>query len=73
MNMWNWMIENKEWLFSGILIAVPIAVISWLISSNNKSKIQKSGKNSTNIQADRDVNINTRDVNIDESKNSKIR
>lgn len=46
----EWIMENKDWLFSGVAIAIPIAIISWLISSRGNKQVQKSGKNSTNIQ-----------------------
>ena len=46
----EWILENKEWLFSGVAIAIPLTIISWLISSRRNKQIQKSGDNSTNIQ-----------------------
>ena len=57
----DWIIENKNWLFSGIAIAVPIAVIGWLVSTRSKKQIQKGGKNSTNIQVGGSLNINSKD------------
>lgn len=46
----EWIIENKDWLFSGIAIAVPLAIVGWFISTRGNKQIQKGGKNSTNIQ-----------------------
>lgn len=46
----EWIIKNKEWLFSGIAIAIPLAIIGWFISSQGNKQIQKGGNNSTNIQ-----------------------
>jgi len=46
----EWILNNREWLFSGIAIAIPLAIVSWLIPSRRKKQIQKSGDNSTNIQ-----------------------
>jgi hypothetical protein len=46
----DWIIENKNWLFSGIAIAVPIAIVGWIISTRGKKQVQKGGKNSKNIQ-----------------------
>jgi hypothetical protein len=46
----EWMIQNKEWLFSGIAIAIPLAVIGWFFSNRGNRQTQKSGDNSTNIQ-----------------------
>lgn len=55
----NWMIENKEWLFSGLLVAVPLAALGFLFSRNNSKQVQKSGKNSTNIQVGGSFNVGT--------------
>ena len=53
----QWILDNKEWLFSGLGIVVITIAIS-LFSKKDKSKqTQKSGKNSTNYQAGGDINI----------------
>jgi len=60
--MIEWIIENKTWLFSGLAIAIPIAIIGWIIS-RSKNKIvqkQKSGSRSVNIQAGGDVSLGKR-------------
>jgi len=59
----DWIIANKEWLFSGIAIAVPLAIIGWLAASKKTKQIQKGGKKSTNIQVGGNVNINSRNDN----------
>ncbi|HHC6666492.1 TPA: hypothetical protein ACN33Q_000276 [Vibrio parahaemolyticus] len=46
----DWIIENKEWLFSGVLIAVPLAVLGCFFSTKRVKQTQKGGDNSTNIQ-----------------------
>jgi hypothetical protein len=46
----EWILTNKDWLFSGAAIAIPLALISWLVSSHGSKQTQKSGDNSTNIQ-----------------------
>ncbi|BBB66589.1 hypothetical protein UNDYM_2336 [Undibacterium sp. YM2] len=53
----EWIIQNKEWLFSGIAIAIPLAIIGWFFSSRGNSQVQKSGDNSTNIQIGGNVKI----------------
>lgn len=53
----DWIITNKEWLFSGVAIAVPLALIGWIISSRRNKQVQKGGKNSTNVQVGGNLNI----------------
>jgi len=53
----EWITENKDWLFSGAAIAIPLAIIGRFISSRRNKQIQKGGKNSTNIQVGGNVNI----------------
>lgn len=58
--MIEWIIENKEWLFSGIAIAIPLSLISWKLSKKGNSKFKQSqitGNNSNNIQARGDITI----------------
>lgn len=56
----EWINENKEWIFSGIG-AVVIGVVIRAILERKKSKRltqnQKSGRNSTNIQAGGDIKL----------------
>ncbi|WP_152484737.1 hypothetical protein [Halomonas sp. THAF5a] len=56
----EWIAENKDWLFSGVAIAIPLAIIGWLISSRRKKQTQKGGDNSTNIQVGRNLRIGGR-------------
>lgn len=54
----QWMIDNKEWLFSGVGIFIITVGIS--IFTNKKREIkqtQKSGSNSKNYQSVGDINI----------------
>lgn len=46
----EWVLANKEWLFSGAAVAVPLALIGWLVASRSNKQTQKGGDNSTNIQ-----------------------
>jgi hypothetical protein len=46
----EWIVENKEWLFSGAAIALPLAIVGWVLSSRKNKQVQKGGDNSTNIQ-----------------------
>lgn len=53
----EWILKNKEWLFSGVAIAIPLAIIGWLYSSRANKQIQKGGDNSTNIQVGGNLKI----------------
>ncbi len=57
--MIDYLIQNKEWIFGGI----GVAVISWFFirNSNKKNMSQKSGDHSTNIQVGRDFTSSSRD------------
>ncbi|MFM1693741.1 hypothetical protein [Aeromonas salmonicida] len=57
----EWILENKEWLFSGVAIAIPLAIIGWLFSGKINKQVQKGGDNSTNIQVGGDFNIGGKD------------
>lgn len=54
--MLDWLADNKEWLFSGILL-VPITIIGWIIKNNKIVQTQKSGSNSSNIQIGGNITI----------------
>jgi len=54
----QWIIDNKEWIFSGIGIFILSIIAGLFIKRKSFLKqSQKSGKNSTNYQAGGDINI----------------
>lgn len=55
----NWAIENKEWLFSGVGLALLAGLGSIIFNKRHTTHTQtiKSGNNSTNMQSGRDINI----------------
>ena len=55
--MIDWVIENKEWVFSGFAIAVPLFLLGLLFGKGKKALNQKSGNNSINIQANGDIKL----------------
>lgn len=56
--MFEYILQNKEWLFSGL----GITIASWLFLRNKASQLtQKSGNNSTNIQVGGNLNLKDRD------------
>ena len=66
----EWVLNNKEWLFSG----VGLVVIAWIgrvvYKRRHTTSIQniQSGSNSKNIQAGRDVNISSNPKGKDEEE-----
>lgn len=55
----DWLIANKEWLFSGALVAIPLAVVGWIFGKRAVQHLQKQrgGHGSVNIQAGGNVNL----------------
>ncbi|HTH08882.1 MAG TPA: hypothetical protein VMA55_04895 [Acidovorax sp.] len=53
----EWILSNKEWLFSGVAIAIPLAVLGWIFSGKNNRQNQKGGDNSTNIQVGGNLSV----------------
>lgn len=69
----DWIIANKEWLFSGICVAVPLALLGWLLRKRaGRAQTQRSGDHSLNIQAGSDVNVGG-PVSNDRSETNKRR
>ncbi|MGP7733482.1 hypothetical protein [Oceanimonas smirnovii] len=56
----SWLIENKEWVFSGIGVSVLFFVLSLFKKNFGSKQVQKSGANSTNYQAGGDINIGSK-------------
>jgi len=55
--MIDWLISNKEWVFSGIGVSIAGAIAAWLFSRSRATQQQSSGANSVNIQAGKDLHI----------------
>jgi len=65
----EWILENKEWIFSGLGVAVLSSII--LLFKKKRDSInqtQKSGDNSLNYQAGRDLNIDVTNKGSSRSK-----
>ncbi len=57
----EWILSNMEWLLSGIGIAIPLAIIGWIFQKKIHARHiqnQRSGNNSINTQAGRDIKTN---------------
>jgi hypothetical protein len=50
--MLSWLVSNKDWLLSGIGIAVPLAILGWWLQrrTSSASQSQRGGRNSVNVQ-----------------------
>ena len=56
----TWIIENKDWLFSGAALVVIGLVVRFFKGNSATSvdkQVQKGGHNSTNIQVGGSLNI----------------
>lgn len=54
----EWILSNKEWLLSGIGITIPSMLFAWFLQKKKRAaqtQSQRSGNNSTNLQAGRDI------------------
>jgi hypothetical protein len=52
----EWIINNKEWIFSGAGVAIISLIIGLLLKNKSTKMKQKSGKDSINIQINGDYN-----------------
>lgn len=61
----EWLYQNKEWLFSGIGLAVLSAIVGLLFKGKNRKGNQNinTGDGSVNMQSERDIEINIGDKN----------
>ena len=71
--MINWIVNNKEWLFSGILISIPIALFGLMAKNNKLNQKQKNGSNSTNIQIGGNLSISNDGGRKDEPESKNRR
>lgn len=62
-----WVIDNKQWLFSGAGLAVVAWIAGLIIKKSHSSSTQtiRSGDRSTNVQAGRDVSIGTKKNDVE--------
>jgi hypothetical protein len=61
---WDWVLANKEWLFSGVGVAVIGALVGFLAKrkANGVSVTNKAGASSQNFQAGRDLHLTVREA-----------
>lgn len=57
----NWIIENADWMFSGIGVAILGALVGLFVKkklNDKNSQTINAGNNSTNIQGGENVSVN---------------
>lgn len=59
--MLEWILQNKEWIFSGVGLFVISTIVTLIFKTSNKKQIQKIGDKSTGIQVGRDFKIGDND------------
>jgi hypothetical protein len=65
----TWVIDNKEWIFSGVGAVLLSTLIMWLLRQRNGvTQGQSSGANSTNVQAGRDISVGRRKSESDDER-----
>lgn len=58
----QWIIDNKEWVFSGIGVFALTLLVGFFVRNKSTTKqTQKSGPNSINYQAGGDIKIGRND------------
>lgn len=59
----EWIVNNKEWLFSGIGVVLISTILGFVfLKKGGISQTQKVGKNSTSYQSARDIIIKGKDA-----------
>jgi len=58
----SWIIDNKEWLFSGVGVVIVVWMVRFFYKKTYSSSTQtiRSGDSSTNVLAGRDVSLVTK-------------
>ncbi|NFG24857.1 hypothetical protein FDF11_13430 [Clostridium botulinum] len=57
----KWIIENVDWIFSGIGVTILVSLVGIFMKKkldNKNSQTINSGNSSTNIQGGKNVNVN---------------
>lgn len=59
--MLDWILKNKEWIFSGVGATVFAGLAAWILRRPTPpSQSQSSGNNSINMQAGKDIDLRGR-------------
>ena len=53
----NWILDNKEWLLSGIAITIPLAIIGWWYQKRSNKQVIKGVQNSVIVQVGNDIKM----------------
>lgn len=58
----EWLLNNKEWIFSGAgIFALSVVIALFVKKRSTVQQSQKSGDSSTNYQSAGDINIGMKD------------
>ena len=64
-HMFRWLVANREWIFSGVGVAVIGSFVGWLVHRDRairSNQTQHGGVDSLNLQAGRDITVNKNDL-----------
>lgn len=71
MDFMAWLKDNQSWFFSGAGVTLLLG-LGWLIkrffTKDNAGQIQRSGKNSINIQSSGDIDLTNSSIKNDSKK-----
>lgn len=59
MSLMKWLIENVDWIFSGIGILVLSTIGGFIFKKNQSQQKIEAGNNSVNIQGSSNVKVRT--------------
>jgi len=71
--IFDFIIINKEWIFSGIGAVIVASVFALLKKDRSINQKQDSGNNSNNVQAGRDVYVESQNTDYDKQAGTKKR
>ncbi len=58
--MVDWLIANKEWVFSGVGVVIVVSIVGFIFRHKKNASVEQhqvSGKNSINVQGAGNINL----------------
>jgi hypothetical protein len=59
--MWQWLIENRTWVFSGVGVSMVALLFGFVRSRATIRQKQRGGNHSVNVQSAGAINVNPSD------------